>query len=154
MQPSDNMLGCLVTSHINVARCFFQNNRQNWWRTDILGDCTYHRALYARGLVHQCASLETWGLHRPPSTIRSGTGRPVCQFGDLGAAPTTEHCMPGNWSTSLPFWRLGDCTNQFEHYTLGNWSTSPQFENSGTVPTTEHYMLGDWSISLYDCKRA
>jgi len=26
-QPSDNMPGCLVTSHINVARCFFQNNK-------------------------------------------------------------------------------------------------------------------------------
>ena len=68
------------------------------WR---LGDCTNHRALYARGLVDQSASLETWGLHRPPSTIRSGTGRPVCQFGDLGTVPTTKRYMLGDWSISL-----------------------------------------------------
>ena len=47
-----------------------------------------HRALYARGLVDQSASLETWGLYRPPSTICPGTSRPVYQFGDLGTAPT------------------------------------------------------------------
>ena len=70
-----------------------------------------------------------------PSTICPGTDRPVCQFGDLGTAPTTEHYMPGDWSTSLPVWRLGDCIDQSEHYMLGDWSTSPQFENSGTAPT-------------------
>jgi len=74
--------------------------------TDIPGDCTDHRALYARGLVDQSAILEIWGLHRPPSTIRSETGRPVCQFGDLGTSPTTEHYMPGDWSTSLLMQKL------------------------------------------------
>jgi len=78
------------------------------WRSE---DCTHHRALYARGLVDQSASLEIWGLHRPPSTVCSGTGRPVCQFGDLGTVPTTEHCTLGGWSTSLLVRRTRDCTN-------------------------------------------
>ena len=41
------------------------------WRS---GDCTDHRAMYARGLVDQSASLEIWVLHQPPSITRSGTG--------------------------------------------------------------------------------
>jgi len=40
----------------------------------------------------------------------------------LGNAPTTEHGMLGNWSTSL-------------------------FIKLGTAPTTEHGMLGDWSVT-------
>ena len=67
---------------------------------------------------------KTWGLHRPPSTICSGAGRPVYQFGRPGTAPTTEHYKLGDWSTSLPVWRPGDCTDQSEHYMLGDWSTS------------------------------
>ena len=68
------------------------------WRP---GDCTDHRALYARGLVAQSASLKIWGLPRPPSTVCSGTGRPVCQFETLGTAPTTEHYTLGDWLISL-----------------------------------------------------
>ena len=101
-QPSDNASGCLVTSHINVSRClFFKITDKIWWRTDVSGDCTDHRALYARGLVDQSASLETWRLHRPPSTIRSGTGRPVCQCGELRTVPITKRYMLGDWSISL-----------------------------------------------------
>ena len=53
-QLSDDVLGCLVTSHINAVRCFFQIKDKNWWRIN-----------------------DSWGLHRPPSTVCSGTGRPV-----------------------------------------------------------------------------
>jgi len=112
------------------------------WR---FGDCTEHRALYARELVDQSASLEICGLHRPPSTIRSGTSRPVCQFGDLGTAPTTEHCTLRDWSTSLPVWRSGDCT---DHRALYAGRPVCQFRNLWTAPTTEHYTLGDWSTNL------
>jgi len=69
------------------------------------GDCTDHRALFARGLVVHSTSLAIWGLHRPPSTVCSGTGRAVRQFGDLGAAPTTEHGTLGDWSTNPPVWK-------------------------------------------------
>ena len=124
---------------------FFKIMDRNCWRLNVPGDCTDHRALYARGLVDQSASLEisrtapttkhctlgdwstnlpVWksrGLHRPPSTIRLGTGQPVCQFGNLWIAPTTKH------------------------YTLKDWSVQP---------TIKRYMLGDWLISPYDGKRA
>jgi len=43
----------------------------------------------------------SWRLHRPPSTIRSETGRPVCQFGELGTVPITKRYMLGDWSISL-----------------------------------------------------
>jgi len=100
-QLSDNVPGCLVTSHINAVRCFFQIKDKNSWRIN-----------------------DSWGLHRPPDTVCSGTGRPVCQFGDLGTAPTTEHCVLG---TGRPVCQFGDL---------------------GTAPTTEHCVLGDWSTSL------
>ena len=67
----------------------------------VLGDCAAHRALYARGLVDQLTNLRAWGLHRPPSTIRSGTGRPAHQFENSGTVPTTERYMLGDWSISL-----------------------------------------------------
>ena len=68
----------------------------------MLGDCTDHRACYARGLVDQFAYSTTWGLYRPPSTLCSGTGRPVRLFDNLGTVPTTEHDMLGDWPTSSP----------------------------------------------------
>jgi len=134
------------------------------WRS---GDCTDHRALYARGLVVQPASLEIWGLHRPTSTICSGTGRPVYQFGDLGTAPTTEHCMLGDWSSSLPVWRsrdytdqralyaqglvvqpasleIWDCTDHRALYARGLVDQSASLEELGTVPTTK--ALSAWGL--------
>ena len=171
MQPSDNTPGCLVTSHINVARCFFQNNKQNWWRIVTFlgtvpstehyrprdwstslpvwrpGDCTDHRALYARGLVDQSASLVTWGLHRPPSTICPGTSRPVCQFEDLETAPTNLSTIRSG--TSRPAHNLK----------IRGLYRSPSVICSGTGRlvcsiANKHDMLGDWSISLFNCKRA
>jgi hypothetical protein len=56
---------------------------------------------HARGLVHR-SLRRARGLCRPPSTIRSGTGRPAHQFKNLGTAPTTEHYTLGDWSTSPP----------------------------------------------------
>jgi len=56
-QPSDNTPGCLVTSRINVARCFFQKT--------------------------------------------SGSGGGLC-MAYLGTAPTTEHYTLGDWPTSPP----------------------------------------------------
>jgi len=144
-QPSDNASGGLVTSLIYVVRCFFQNNRQK--------------------LVEDQRS---WGLHRPPSTVCLGTGRPVRQFGDLGTAPTIEYCMLGDWSPSPPVWRSRDCTDHRVLYARG-LVTQPtsleiwglhrpsstvcsrtghpvrQFGDLGTATTTEHCMLGDWS---------
>jgi hypothetical protein len=55
-----------------------------------LGDCTDHRALYARGLVDQPTNLRIRGLYRPPSVICSGTGRLVYSIAD-------EHDMLGDW---------------------------------------------------------
>ena len=66
-----------------------------------LGDCTDHRALYARGLVDQPAQLKVWRLYRPPSIIRSGTGRLAHPFESLGTVSTSEHDTLGDWSTSL-----------------------------------------------------
>ena len=56
---------------------------------------------HARGLVHQ-SLRRARGLCRPPRTIRSGTGQPAHQFKNLGTAPTTEHYTLGDWSTSPP----------------------------------------------------
>ena len=51
--------------------------------------------------------------------------RQICQrVNNPGTAPTTEHLMLGDWSTSLS-------------------TRMPR-----TAPTTEHLMLGDWSPSL------
>ena len=75
------------------------------------GDCTDHRARYARGLVDQFAHSTIWGLYRPPSTICSGTGRPVRLLDNLGTVPATEHDMLGDWSTSSPTRQSGDCTD-------------------------------------------
>jgi len=105
MQPSDNASGGLVTSPIFVIRRFFQNNR--------------------RKLVDD---QRPWGLHRPPSTVCSRTGRPVCQFGYLGTAPTTEYRMLGDWSTSLPVWIYGDCTDHRVQYARGLIDQSASLE--------------------------
>ena len=78
------------------------------------GDCTDHRALDARGLVAQSISSELQGLHRPPSTRRSGTGRPVYQLGTSRTAPTTEHSTLGDWSPSLSDRNFKDCTDHRE----------------------------------------
>jgi len=92
-----------------------EHYRPGDWSTGLpvwqLGDCTDHRALYAQGLVDKSTSLAIWGLHSPLSTIDPGTGRQVYQFGNLETAPTTKHYMPGDWSTSLPVWQPGDCTD-------------------------------------------
>ena len=45
----------------------------------------------------------SWGLYRPPSMACSGIGWLVYPI-ELGTVPTTEHCMLGDWSTSLPNW--------------------------------------------------
>ena len=129
--------GYTVTRHtfscshltISVIRCFFfKITDTNWWMTNVPGDCTDHRAPYARELVDQSASLEIWGLHRPPSTVCSGTGRPVYQFGDLGTTPTTEYRMLGDWSTSLPVWRSRDCTDHRAPYARGLVDQSASLE--------------------------
>ena len=56
---------------------------------------------HARGLVHR-SLRRARGLCRPPSTIRSGTVRPAHQFESFGTVPTTEHYTLGDWSTSPP----------------------------------------------------
>jgi len=64
------------------------------------GDCTDHRAWYARGLVDQPAQMKSedctdhrawhaWGLVDQSTQIRSGT------------TPTTEHDTLGDWSIRL-----------------------------------------------------
>ena len=40
--------------------------------------------------------MVAWGLYRPPSMIRWGTGRPVRGFDSLGTVPTTEHDTLGD----------------------------------------------------------
>ena len=72
----------------------------------------------------------SWGLHRSPSTVCSGTGRPVCQYGDLGTAPTTEHCMLEDWSTSLPVWKSGYCTNHRALHAQGLVGKSTRWQMS------------------------
>jgi len=62
-------------------------------------------------------SFRRWGLHRPPSTICSGTGRPVCPM-KRGTAPTTKRGMLRDWSTSLPN-EARDCTNHRVLYARG-----------------------------------
>jgi len=114
----------------------------SWTRCPVLparrsGDCTDHRALYARGLVAQSASLEIWRLHRPPSIVCSGTGRPVRQFGDLGTAPTTEHCMLGDWSPSQPTRRSGGRTDHRALYARGLVDQLASLEELGTIPITK-----------------
>ena len=96
------------------------------------GDCTDHRALDARGLVAQSISSELQGLHRPPSTRRSGTARPVYQLGTSKTAPTTEHSMLGDWSYSI--------------------ATQNSKERTWCLGTGRH-TPGDWSISLFNCRR-
>ena len=71
------------------------------------------RALYARGLVDQPTNLRVWGLHRPPSTIRSGTGRPAHQFENSGTVPTTERICSG---TGRLVYSIA-----YEHDMLGDW---------------------------------
>ena len=68
----------------------------------LVGNCTDHRSLYARGLVDQFAYSTCWELNRPSIIICSGTGRPVRPFDLLGTEPTTDHYMLGDWSTSSP----------------------------------------------------
>ena len=99
--------------------------------------CSDHRALYAQGLVDKSASLETWGLHRPPSTICPGTGRPVCQFGDLGTAPTNLSTIRSG--TGRPAHNLK----------IRGLYRSPSVICSGTgrlvyTIADEHDMIGDW----------
>ena len=74
-------------------------------------DLVDDRALYAQGLVDQPTHLKVWGLYRPPSFIRSGTGRPACPFDSLGTVPTTELYTLGDGSTSMPIRVSGDCTD-------------------------------------------
>jgi len=83
------------------------------------GDCTDHRGLYARGLVAQPVNSEIRGLHRPPSTVCSGTGRPARQLGDPGTASTTEHRMLGDWSPSPPARGSGGRTDHRALYARG-----------------------------------
>jgi len=66
-----------------------------------------------------------------PSTIRSGTGRPVHKFENLGTVPTNPSTIRSE-------------TGRLAH----------QFGSLGIVPTTERYMLGDWSTSLIHCRRS
>ena len=92
-------------------------------------------------LMWQDAFFKITGLRflgTAPSTIRSGTGRPVCQFGDLGTAPTTEHYTLGDWSTSLPVWRPGDCTDHRALYARGLVDQSVSLETWGLhrLPST------------------
>jgi len=107
------------------------------------GDCTDHRALDARGLVAQSINLELQGLHRPPSTRCSGTGRPVYQLETSRTAPTTEHLMLGDWSPSLSTRNFKECT---DHRVLS--ARGLVVKSVGIAPTAERLMLRDWSPSL------
>jgi len=70
----------------------------------------------------------------------------------LGTAPTTEHYKLGGWSTSLPVWRPGDCTDHRALQTRGLVDQSTSLEtwrlhrplsttNSGTGRPV--YQFGD-----------
>jgi hypothetical protein len=100
MHPSDTPSGGLVTSTL-TGKIFSKNKKTHTPESQQSGDCTDHRAFDARGLVAQSISSELQGLRRPPSTRRSGTGRPVYQLGTSRTAPTTEHSTLGDWSSSL-----------------------------------------------------
>jgi len=87
-----------------IQHTIFSKDKYDLWPVehDMLGDCTDHRACYARGLVDQFAHSTIWGLYRPPSMICSGTGRPIRPLDNLGTVPTTEYDMLRDWSTSSP----------------------------------------------------
>jgi len=130
MQQTDNMAGRFVTSHINMAIRFFSKDKYDLrpdehdmlvdWSTSLpnrqYGDCTDHRARYTRG------------LYRPPSTIYSGIGRPVCPINHLETIPTTED-MLGDWSTSSPNRQSRDCTDHRALYARG---------------LADHFSRSDW----------
>jgi len=65
----------------------------------------------------------------------------------LGTAPTTEHCMLGDWLPSFASSKIWGLHRLPSTVCLGTGRPDSQLGDLGTAPTTEHCMLGDWSPS-------
>jgi hypothetical protein len=154
MHPSDISSGDPVTSTSNL-KDLFKSKKTHTPVSQQSGDCTDHRALDARGLVAQFISSELQRLHRPPSTRRSGTGRPVCQLRTSRITPTTEHSTLGDWSLSLSVQNFKGLHRPPSTRRSGTGRLVYQFKTLKHAPTTEHSMLGDWSYSIatYNSKK-
>ena len=124
-QQSDNAPGCLVTSRINVARCFFQKTSGSGG-----GPCTTYS-----GTGRPALPLEILGLYRPPSIICLGTGRPAHLFKSMGLYRPPSIICSGTGRPAHPFKSLG-LYRPPSIICSGTGRPARPFERLGTVSTS------------------